>query len=327
MQLKRRPRRNRQSETIRGLIRENQVSTNDLIWPVFVLEGEDKKEKIESLPGVFRWSLDLLVAQVKAARELGIKSIALFPKVENAKKDEGGREALNPDGLNLRAIKKIKNAFPDICVIGDVALDPYTSHGHDGLVKGQEILNDETVEILSRMAVLQAQAGVDLVAPSDMMDGRVQAIRAALDENGFLNTGVMAYTAKYASAFYGPFREALQSRLAFGDKRSYQMDPGNRREAVLEAKLDTQEGADILMVKPALPYLDVIAELKRRFPLPIAAYNVSGEYAMLKAAAQNGWLDEKASVLEVLLSFKRAGADMILTYHAVDAARWIRNPT
>ena len=323
MKLKRRPRRNRQTQTIRDLVRENNLKPSALIWPVFICEGKEQKEKIDSLPGVFRLSLDLLSKEVGVAQKLGIKSLALFPKVEARLKDALGAEALNRNNLVARAAKKLKDDYPDLCLISDVALDPYTSHGHDGIVKGDKILNDATVEVLSKMAVRQAEVGVDLVAPSDMMDGRVGAIRQALDQAGHEETGIMAYTAKYASAFYGPFREALKTKLSFGDKRTYQMDPGNRREAILEAKLDYNEGADILMVKPGLPYLDIVAELKKRFPLPIAAYNVSGEYAMIKAAAQNGWLDEKAAVLEVLLSFKRAGADMILTYHAVDAARWI----
>ncbi|MGE0762076.1 MAG: porphobilinogen synthase [Bdellovibrionales bacterium] len=323
MKLKRRPRRNRQTVALRDLVRENSLTPSALIWPVFVCEGQNQREKIESLPGVFRLSLDILEKEVRSARALGIKSLALFPKVEPNKKNDRGSEALNANNLSARAAKKLKEAFPDLCLISDVALDPYTSHGHDGLIKGEKILNDETVEVLAQMAVLQAQSGVDMVAPSDMMDGRVAAIRTALDNAGHTETGIMAYTAKYASAFYGPFRDALQNKLAFGDKRTYQMDPGNRREAILEAKLDYQEGADILMVKPGLSYLDIVWELKRRFPVPIAAYNVSGEYAMVKAAAQNGWLNEKAAVLEILLSFKRAGADMVLTYHAVDAAKWL----
>lgn len=321
MKLIRRPRRLRRTSFIRSIVSETTLEPRHLIWPVFICEGNNKKEKIESLPGVFRFSFDLLKKEIKSAMELGIQGVALFPKIETAKKTKRAEEAFHSKNLNNRSIRALKDEYPDLCLFGDVALDPYTSHGHDGLVDGEEILNDETVQVLQQMALEQARAGVDFVAPSDMMDGRVQAIRQTLDHHGFEKTGILAYSAKYASAFYGPFREALATKLSFGDKRTYQMDPGNRREAVLEARLDYEEGADILMVKPGLAYLDIIAEFKKRFPIPIAAYNVSGEYAMLKAAAMNGWIDEERAILETLTSFRRAGADLILTYHAVEAAR------
>lgn len=324
--LHRRPRRLRQNQALRNMVQECHLSTDHLILPVFVCDGIKKEERINSLPGVSRFSPDLLMKFIKEASNAGIKSIALFPKIDTKLKDTTGSHSLNPNNLNFTTIQAIKAEFPDINLIADVALDPYTTHGHDGLVQDETILNDETVEVLAEMSVQLASAGADIVAPSDMMDGRVHAIRKALDHHGHQQTLIMSYTAKYASAFYGPFREAVASQLSFGDKRTYQMDPANRREAILEAQLDTQEGADFLMVKPGLPYLDVIMALKSKFHIPVAAYNVSGEYAMIKAAAQNGWLDEKKAVMEVMTSFRRAGADAILTYHALDVARWINLP-
>jgi porphobilinogen synthase len=278
------------------------------------------------MPGCFRYPLDRLLVEVKTIAELGIPGIALFPVIPEHKKDDQGSESFNPDGLVQRTIKAIKSLVPDLLIFTDVALDPFTSHGHDGLVDDQgRILNDETVDVLVKMAVSQAQAGTDFVAPSDMMDGRVGAIRAALDAAGYTEVGILAYSAKYASAYYGPFRDALDSAPKFGDKKTYQMDPANSREARKEVDLDIQQGADIVMVKPALAYMDVIYQVKRHTNLPVAAYNVSGEYAMVKAAAQNGWIDEKKIVLETLTAMKRAGADMILTYHAVDVARWLQD--
>lgn len=321
--LRARPRRNRRSPAIRGLVSETRLHTSQLIWPVFIIEGKNQSEPIQALPGVSRYSLDQLCREIKPHIEMGLKTLALFPKIDGLKKNAFGKESLNKDNLVNRALKTVKDKFPELTLITDVALDPYTDHGHDGLVEGEEILNDATVEILAEMALLQAEAGADYVAPSDMMDGRVGAIRSYLDKNGHTNTGILAYTAKYASSFYGPFREAVGAKLTFGDKRTYQMDPANAREAYREAYLDYQEGADILMVKPALPYLDIISLLKRKIPLPIAAYQVSGEYAMIKAAAQNGWLDESQAMMESLLSIRRAGADMILTYFAPQAALWL----
>jgi porphobilinogen synthase len=278
------------------------------------------------MPGCFRYPLDRLLVEVKTIAELGIPGIALFPVIPEHKKDDQGSESFNPDGLVQRTIKAIKSLVPDLLIFTDLALDPFTSHGHDGLVDDQgRILNDETVDVLVKMAVSQAQAGTDFVAPSDMMDGRVGAIRAALDAAGYTEVGILAYSAKYASAYYGPFRDALDSAPKFGDKKTYQMDPANSREALKEVDLDIQQGADIVMVKPALAYMDVIYQVKRHTNLPVAAYNVSGEYAMVKAAAQNGWIDEKKIVLETLTAMKRAGADMILTYHAVDVARWLQD--
>jgi porphobilinogen synthase len=299
---------------------------NDLIYPLFVREGGGEPVPIASMPGCFRYPLDRLLVEVKTIAELGIPGIALFPVIPEHKKDDQGSESFNPDGLVQRTIKAIKSLVPDLLIFTDVALDPFTSHGHDGLVDDQgRILNDETVDVLVKMAVSQAQAGTDFVAPSDMMDGRVGAIRAALDAAGYTEVGILAYSAKYASAYYGPFRDALDSAPKFGDKKTYQMDPANSREALKEVDLDIQQGADIVMVKPALAYMDVIYQVKRHTNLPVAAYNVSGEYAMVKAAAQNGWIDEKKIVLETLTAMKRAGADMILTYHAVDVARWLQD--
>ena len=321
-----RPRRNRKNEVIRSLVRETYLAPQHLIAPLFVIEGSNQKIEIKSMPDCFRLSIDLLVKEAQELFSLGVKTIALFPAVDEKLKTPDAREAYNPENLNHRAIRAIKTALPEMMVLGDIALDPYSSDGHDGIVdpKTGEILNDVSVEVLTKMALAQARAGVDILGPSDMMDGRVHAIREALEEEGFSNITIMSYTAKYASAFYGPFRDALDSAPKKGDKKTYQMDYANSREALREAELDEMEGADILMVKPGLPYLDIIYRLKEHSNLPIAAYNISGEYAMLKAAAQNGWIDEEKAVLEVLTSFRRAGADIILTYHAKLAAQLLR---
>ncbi len=318
-----RPRRNRLTPALRDLVRENILTTNDLIAPLFVIEGKDELIPVDSMPGQFRMSIDLLVEKVRNLDKLGIRCVSLFPALDESKKDSKGSESLNPDGLFQRAIKEVKNACPDMLVMTDVALDPYSSDGHDGIVDPNtgEILNDETLEILAGMAINQAKAGSDIIGPSDMMDGRVGFIRKALDENGFKNKSIMSYTAKYCSAFYGPFRDALDSAPKSGDKKTYQMDYSNIREAIRETQLDESEGADILMVKPGLPYLDVIRAMRENTSLPIAVYNVSGEYAMVKAADEKGWINGEAVMMEMLTSFKRAGADMILTYFAEDAAR------
>lgn len=317
-----RPRRNRKNSLIRNLVRENSLQIDDLLAPLFVIEGKNKRIPIKSMPGQFRLSIDELVKEVKILKSLGINAVAIFPAVEDKLKTKDAKEAYNFSSLNQRAIKEIKNKVPDMLVMTDIALDPYSSDGHDGLVhpKTGEILNDETIDILCRMAITQAKAGTDIVGPSDMMDGRVGAIRSALDESGFQHVSIMSYTAKYASAFYGPFRDALDSAPKKGDKKTYQMDFANVREALREAYLDEMEGADILMVKPGLPYLDVLAEIRRNTTLPLAVYNVSGEYAMIKAAAEKGWLDGEKCMVEMLTSFKRAGADIILTYFAREMA-------
>ena len=318
-------RRNRQDRWCRELVAENSLSVNDLIWPVFVREGTIPRT-IEAMPDVFRHSLDELVSACQKAYALGIKAVALFPCVLPDVKCAEGKEALNPDNLMCRAIRLLKNTLPDLGVIIDVALDPYTSHGHDGLLKNGEIDNDATVAILEKMAVILAQAGVDVVAPSDMMDGRIGAIRRALDETGYQNVRILAYSAKYASAFYGPFREALGSNACLGksDKKTYQMNPANGREALREGAQDLLEGADMLMVKPGLPYLDVIYRLSEAFSLPLFAYQVSGEYSMLKAAAEKGWIDYEKALLESLICFKRAGATGIISYAAVEVAQLLR---
>jgi porphobilinogen synthase len=319
-------RRNRTSEWTRRMVAENAVTVNDLIWPVFVLEGKKISEPIASMPGVNRWSLDLLLKEVEKAAKLKVPAIALFPVVAGDKKSVDGREAWTPDNLVCRTVRAIKDAVADIGIICDVALDPYTSHGHDGLLNEDGyVVNDETVEVLCQQALAQAEAGVDIVAPSDMMDGRIGAIRDALDENGFINTGILSYAAKYASSFYGPFRDAVNSGCYLkGDKKTYQMDPSNSDEALREVALDIAEGADMVMVKPGLPYLDIILRVKDEFRMPTFAYHVSGEYAMLQAAAKNGWLNYEKSLLETLLSFKRAGCDGVLTYAACDAARLLK---
>ena len=315
-----RPRRLRYTPAIRRLVRETELTVNDLIYPVFIMEGENQKVAIPSMPDCYRYSLDLLLKEVVNAYNLGINAIALFPLIAEDKKDNFGTESYNPDGLVQRTVKAIKKEVPEIIIITDVALDPFSIYGHDGIVQDGKILNDETVQVLVKMSLSQAAAGANFVAPSDMMDGRVGAIRRALDEAGYLDVGIIAYTAKYASAYYGPFRDALESAPKFGDKKTYQMDGANSREALREASLDITEGADIIMVKPALAYLDIIRRLRDSSHLPIAAYNVSGEYAMIKAAAKQGWIDEKSLILETLISMKRAGADLILTYFAADVA-------
>ena len=315
-----RPRRLRYTPAIRRLVRETELTVNDLIYPLFIMEGENQKVAIPSMPDCYRYSLDLLLKEVVNAYNLGINAIALFPLIAEDKKDNFGRESYNPDGLVPRAVKAIKKEVPEIIIITDVALDPFSIYGHDGIVEDGKILNDETLEVLVKMSLSQAAAGANFVAPSDMMDGRVGAIRRALDAAGYLDVGILAYTAKYASAYYGPFRDALESAPKFGDKKTYQMDGANSREALREASLDIIEGADIIMVKPALAYLDIIRRLRDSSHLPVAAYNVSGEYAMIKAAAKQGWIDEKSLILETLISMKRAGADLILTYFAADVA-------
>ncbi len=317
-----RMRRIRQSEWSRRLARENRLTTDDLIWPIFVLEGENRREPIASMPGVDRLSVDLAVAAAEEAASLSIPTIALFPYTSMDLRDEQATQAVNPDNLVCRSVRAIKAAVPEIGVLCDVALDPYTSHGHDGVFVGEEIANDETVEILIEQALVQAEAGCDVLAPSDMMDGRIGAIRHALEVRGHRNTLIMAYAAKYASAFYGPFREAVGSSSTLkGDKRTYQMDPANSDEAIREVELDLAEGADMVMVKPGMPYLDIVRRVKDTFGAPTFVYQVSGEYAMLMAAAQNGWLDRERVMLESLLAFKRAGADGILTYFARDVAK------
>ena len=319
-----RPRRLRRTETLRRMVREHTLRVEDLIYPLFVMVGEGQQEEVASMPGCYRYTLDLLLNEVKQAYQLGIGAIALFPLIPYDQKDNAGTESYNPDGLIPRAVRAIKQAVPDILIITDVALDPYSSEGHDGIVQDGKILNDETVAVLAKQALVQAEAGADFVAPSDMMDGRVGAIRKALDAEGWINVGILAYSAKYASAYYGPFRDALDSAPKFGDKKTYQMDAANAREAIKEVDLDIAEGADIVMVKPALAYLDIICQIKQHTNLPVAAYNVSGEYAMIKAAAAQGWIDEKKVILETLTSMKRAGADLILTYFAKDVALMLR---
>ncbi len=312
-------RRLRKNERIRRLVRETSLSVDDFIYPLFVRPGKGVKVPIASMPGQFQRSIDQVIEEVKETEGLGILGVVLFGIPE--RKDEMGSEAYSDDGIIQRAVRAIKEEFPDFLVITDVCLCGYTSHGHCGVVEGDEILNDPTLELLAKQALSHARAGVDMVAPSDMMDGRVAAIRKALDENGFSEIPILAYSAKFASSFYGPFREAAESAPQFGDRRSYQMDFANAREALREVRLDVQEGADVIMVKPALPYLDVISRVKEEFDIPVAAYNVSGEYAMIKAAAQLGWIDGERAMMEVLLSIKRAGADFILTYFAKEAAK------
>ena len=316
-----RPRRNRKAEWSRRLVRENVLTTNDLIWPLFLIEGEKRREPVASLPGVERVSVDEALRDAEKAAELGVPALAFFPYTESSLKDELGSEAYNADNLVCRACRAIKQAVPQLGLITDVALDPYTSHGHDGLMQGERILNDESVEALVRQTLNQARAGADVIAPSDMMDGRVAAIREALDEEGFLDVQIMAYAAKYASAFYGPFRDAIGSKGALrGDKRTYQMDPANSDEALREVALDLEQGADLVMVKPGMPYLDIIRRVADAFGRPTFAYQVSGEYSMIMAAANNGWIDESRAMLESLIGFKRAGAAGVLTYFAPKAA-------
>ena len=317
----RRNRRLRQSHAIRHLVRETIITPSDFLVPLFVVEGKGIKEAIPSMPNYYRYSLDLLAKEVKELWQMGLCGVLVFVKVPEALKDNAGTEALNPKGLMQRAVKTIKDACPDMLVMTDVALDPYSSYGHDGIVEGQKILNDETVEVLAEMALSHAEAGADFVAPSDMMDGRILTIREALEEAGYTDTGIMSYSAKYASAFYGPFRDALDSAPGFGDKTSYRMDPANRFEAVEEAQADVDEGADIIMVKPGICYLDIVREIKNEIDVPIAVYQVSGEYAMVKAAAEKGWLDHDAVMMEQLLAIKRAGANIIASYFAKDVVK------
>ena len=319
----RRNRRLRTSAAIRSLVQETTISPNDFIVPLFVVEGKGVKEEIASMPDYYRFSLDLLAVEVKGLWKMGLKSVLLFVKVPDNLKDNKGTEALNKDGLMQRAIKTVKDAAPDMYVMTDVALDPYSSYGHDGIVEDGKIINDATSEVLAQMSVSHAHAGADMVAPSDMMDGRILYIREALEENNFTDCGIMSYSAKYASAFYGPFRDALDSAPGFGDKKTYQMDPANRAEAIKESLMDIDEGADILMVKPGLCYLDIVRDLRNEVELPIAVYQVSGEYSMLKAAAEKGWLDHDAVMMEQVTAIKRAGASLISSYFAKDVVRVI----
>ncbi|MEJ1221593.1 porphobilinogen synthase [Sediminicola sp. 1XM1-17] len=317
----RRNRRLRTNESIRTLVRENIITPSDFLVPLFVVEGKGVKEEIPSMPNYFRLSLDHLENEVKELWKMGLGAVLLFVKVPDHLKDNKGTEALNPDGLMQRAIKTIKNACPDMLVMTDVALDPYSSYGHDGIVEDGQIINDETAEVLAEMSISHALAGADFVAPSDMMDGRILTIREALEEEGLVHTGIMSYSAKYASAFYGPFRDALDSAPGFGDKKTYQMDPANRFEAIKETEMDIDEGADIVMIKPGLCYLDIVREIKNAVDVPVAVYQVSGEYAMVKAAAEKGWLDHDAVMMEQLLAIKRAGANIIASYFAKDAVK------
>jgi porphobilinogen synthase len=323
--LNRRPRRNRKSEAIRSMIEETKVETRNLIFPLFLIDGSNKQVEVASMPGIYRLSVDLMLKEVEQCLSLGVMTFDIFPAVEDSFKDKLATKSYDSNFFYLRALREIKKRFPEACIMTDVAMDPYSSDGHDGLVEEGKIVNDKTLEILGRMALAQAETGIDILGPSDMMDGRVGYIRSLLDKNGFTDVSIMSYTAKYASGFYNPFRDALDSAPKFGDKKTYQMNPANRTEALLEAELDTNEGADFLMVKPALAYLDIIALLKQNTHLPIAAYNVSGEYSMIKAAAQKGWLDGERVMKETLLSIKRAGADIILTYFAKEFAQSIKN--
>ena len=320
-------RRMRKNDFSRRLMRETSLSADDLIYPMFVLEGKNQRQSVPSMPGVDRLSIDLLLEEAAQCLQLGIPTIALFPVVAADKKSDHAAEAYNPDGLAQRAVRELKKQLPDLGIMTDVALDPFTSHGQDGLIDDSGyVLNDETIEVLKKQALSHAEAGADIIGPSDMMDGRIGVIRQALEQAGYIHTLILAYSAKYASSFYGPFRDAVgsASNLSGGNKHSYQMDPGNSDEALREIELDLHEGADMVMIKPGMPYLDIVRRVKETFGAPTYAYHVSGEYAMLKAAAQNGWLDEKACVLETLLCFKRAGADGILTYYAKHAAQWLQ---
>jgi len=321
-----RARRNRYDAFTRRMVAEHALTVNDLIWPIFIIDGHNQRIPVASMPGVDRVTLDLVAAHVEPAVKLGIPAVALFPATPPEKKDAEGTESANPDNLICSATRLLKKEFPELGLVGDVALDPYTDHGHDGVIRHGYVANDETLEKLTRQAVIQAQAGIDIIAPSDMMDGRVAAIRAALDADGLIHTRIMSYAAKYASAFYGPFRDALGSAksLQGGDKKTYQMDPANSDEALREVALDIAEGADMVMVKPGMPYLDIIHRVKTRFGVPTFAYQVSGEYAMLAGAIERGWLDPSRAILEALLCFKRAGADGVLTYFAIDAAKQLQ---
>ena len=323
MKLTRRPRRNRKSSVIRALVQESSLDVSKLVYPLFLLDGKNKKIEIKSMPGVYRYSIDIALKEIDFCISLGVKSFILFPVIEENLKDKQGTFSYHKENHYLHAIHTFKEKFPEICIITDIALDPYSLDGHDGIFEKGKILNDETLEVLGKMALAQAQAGADILGPSDMMDGRIAYIRNALDEKNFKDISIMSYTAKYASSFYGPFRDALDSSPKYGDKKTYQMSPLNSREALLEAKLDFEEGADFLMVKPALPYLDIIRLLKEKFPIPIAAYNVSGEYSMVKAASQMGFLNETQVMLEMLNCIYRAGADIIISYFAKDYAKAI----
>lgn len=326
LKITQRPRRNRKSEWSRRLVREHTLTVDDLIWPMFVIDGSGRREPIASMPGVERLSVDEIVRDAERAARLGIPAVAFFPFTEVSLRDPTGSEALNANNLVCQAVRAVKRAVPEVGIMTDVALDPYTSHGHDGLMRDGAVLNDETVAVLVEQSLIQAEAGTDIIAPSDMMDGRVGAIRAGLDKAGFLDVQIMAYAAKYASAFYGPFRDAIGTKAALvGDKRTYQMDPGNSAEALREVRLDLDEGADSVMVKPGMPYLDIIRRVRDEFQVPTFAYQVSGEYAMIEAAARNGWLDGDRAMVEALLAFKRAGADGVLTYHAPRVAERLRN--
>jgi porphobilinogen synthase len=320
-----RPRRNRKNAAIRDMVQESHLGVENLIFPLFLKDGKNIKEEIHSLPNIYRWSIDLLLKEIEECLKLGIRVFDIFPAVEEHLKNETATLSYDPANFYLKAIQKIKETFPDVVLMSDVALDPYSSDGHDGLVRNGNIVNDETLPILAKMSVAQAQAGIDIIGPSDMMDGRVGVIRSALDAAGYTEASIMSYTAKYASAFYGPFRDALNSAPKSGDKKTYQMNPANKNEALIEAQLDIEEGADMIMVKPALCYLDVIHVLKENFATPVTAYNVSGEYAMVHAASQKGWLDYNSAMNEMLLSIKRAGADGILTYFAKDFAQSLRD--
>lgn len=324
IQLSHRPRRNRKSAAIRALVEETKVTTDDLIFPIFLLDGKNQKAEVASMPGIFRLSTDLVLKEIEECLNLGIRAFDIFPVVEDSLKDKTATKSYDANFFYLRALREVKKQFPEACIMTDVAMDPYSSDGHDGLVEDGRIVNDETLEILGKMALAQAETGIDILGPSDMMDGRVGYLREVLDTNGFTDVSIMSYTAKYASGFYNPFRDALDSAPKFGDKKTYQMNPANSREAMIEAALDTEEGADFLMVKPALAYLDIIKLLKDNSDLPIAAYNVSGEYSMVKAAAQKGWLDGERVAKEMLLSIKRAGADIILTYFAKEFAQAVK---
>ncbi|MDB9712058.1 porphobilinogen synthase [Flavobacteriaceae bacterium] len=313
-----RNRRLRTSETLRNLIRENTINPNDFLVPLFVIEGKKKKQEIQSMPNYFKMSIDLILKEIKILHNLGLKSVLLFAQVEENLKDNYGTEAINKNGLMQRAIKSIKDKFPDILIMSDVALDPYSSYGHDGVVENGLIINDITNDILAKMSLTHIEAGADFVAPSDMMDGRVKSIRTMLEQEGYHDAGIMSYSAKYASSFYGPFRDALDSKPGFGDKKTYQMDIGNRKEAINEVRCDIEEGTDIVMIKPGISYLDIIRDIKNNFNIPISAYQVSGEYAMIKAASKNGWINEDQAILETSIAFKRAGASFIASYFAKD---------
>ena len=320
-----RNRRLRKNSAIREMVQENRLHPSNFIVPLFFMEGENKKEEIASMPGYFRYTLDLLIKEAKDCYELGIRSALLFAKIEDSLKDNEGKEAINTDGLMQRAIRLLKSEVPMMYLMSDVALDPYSMHGHDGIVDGQEIVNDQTIEVLAEMALTHAEAGVDMVAPSDMMDGRIGAIREKLEDEGYPNVGIMSYSVKYASSFYGPFRDALDSAPGFGDKKTYQMNSANASEAMAEVDNDIDEGADIIMVKPGMPYLDMVKQISNQFDVPISVYQVSGEYAMIKAASQKGWLDHEKVMMESLIGFKRAGAKLIATYFAKEAAKLLNN--